>query len=425
MLAVDEDQVLADLRALAGFGKLDTGVNRPAFTDADLAAREWLRCCMQAAGLEAVIDGIGNVYGQAPGADRTVLLGSHTDTVPDGGWLDGALGVIFGLEVVRAWRRAHPDDGVGVDLISFSDEEGTWLACLGSRSFCDVLTDAELARVRTRAGERLLDRLAHAGLQNRPLVRLDPKRHSAYIEAHIEQGPRLVSCAINIGVVTGIVGLRRYLVLFRGRADHAGTTPMETRRDAASALFAFANALADRLREAGGPESVWNYGIVAVRPGAANVVPAEAELTVEFRDLSPTVIERMDAAFHATVRASDGALGVAVSTTPDGALEPTAMDERLIGAFAQAAAEAGASHIRMPSGAGHDAMILARRIPSAMMFVPSIDGRSHDISEDTREDDIRRGLRVFAAAAEKILDDLKQTSRRTAAVSSGEKERAP
>jgi beta-ureidopropionase / N-carbamoyl-L-amino-acid hydrolase len=410
MLAVDEDQVLADLRALAGFGKLATGVNRPAFTNADLAAREWLGRRMQAAGLDAVIDGVGNVYGQAPGADRTVLLGSHTDTVPNGGWLDGALGVIFGLEVVRARRRAHPDDGVGVDLISFSDEEGTWLACLGSRSFCDVLTDAELARVRARTGERLLDRLAHAGLQNRPLVRVDPKRHCAYLEAHIEQGPRLVSSAIDIGVVTGIVGLRRYVVLFRGRADHAGTTPMATRHDAASALFAFANALADRLREAGGLESVWNYGIVAVRPGAANVVPAEAELTVEFRDLSPTVIERMDAAFHATVRASDGALGVAVSTTPDGALEPTAMDESLIGAFVQAAAEAGASHIRMPSGAGHDAMVLARRIPSAMMFVPSVDGRSHDISEDTREDDIRRGLRVFAAAAGKILNDLKQTS---------------
>jgi beta-ureidopropionase / N-carbamoyl-L-amino-acid hydrolase len=425
MLAVDEDQVLADLRALAGFGKLDTGVNRPAFTDADLAAREWLRQRMHAAGLDAVIDGIGNVYGQAPGADRTVLIGSHTDTVPNGGWLDGALGVIFGLEVVRAWGRARSEDALGVDLISFADEEGTWLACLGSRSFCGALADAELAQARTRTGERLLDRLVHAGLQNRPLVRLDPKRHGAYLEAHIEQGPRLVSCAIDLGIVTGIVGLRRYVVRFRGRADHAGTTPMGTRRDAASGLFVFANALADRLREAGGPESVWNYGIVAVRPGAANVVPAEAELTVEFRDLSPTTIERMDAALHATVRTSDGVLGVAVSITPDGSLEPTAMDESLIGALTEAAAEVGASHIRMPSGAGHDAMILARWIPSAMMFVPSIDGRSHDISEDTREDDIRRGLRVFAAATEKVLDDLKQTSRPAAAVSSGERERAP
>jgi N-carbamoyl-L-amino-acid hydrolase len=362
---------------------------------------------MQAAGLDAVIDRVGNVYGQAPGADRTVLLGSHTDTVPNGGWLDGALGVIFGLEVVRAWQRARPHDALGVDLISFSDEEGTWLACLGSRSFCGALTDAELARVRARSGERLFDRFAQTGLQNRPLALLDPKRHSAYLEAHIEQGPRLVSCAIDIGVVTGIVGLRRYVVLFRGRADHAGTTPMGMRRDAASALFVFANTLADRLRKAGGPESVWNCGIVAVRPGAANVVPAEAELTVEFRDLSPTILERMDAVFHATVQATDGALGVAVSAMSDGSLEPTAMDESLIGVFAEAAAEAGASHIRMPSGAGHDAMILARRIPSAMMFVPSVDGRSHDISEDTREDDIRRGLRVFGTAAAKVLDELK------------------
>jgi len=179
------------------------------------------------------------------------------------------------------------------------------------------------------------------------------------------------------------------------------------------------------LHEAGGPESVWNYGIVAVRPGAANVVPAEAELTVEFRDLSPTIIERMDAALHAAVGASDGALGVAVSTTPDGLLEPTAMDESLIGAFTRAATEVGASHMRMPSGAGHDAMILARRIPSAMMFVPSINGRSHDISEDTREDDIRRGLQVFAAAAERVLDDLQQTSQRAAAVSSAKRERSP
>ena len=302
MLAVDEDQVLADLRALAGFGKLDTGVNRPAFTDTDLAAREWLRLRMQASGLDAVIDGIGNVYGQAPGADRTVLLGSHTDTVPNGGWLDGALGGIFGLEVARAWRRTRSDDALGVDLISFSDEEGTWLACLGSHSFCDALTDAELARVRTRTGERLLDRLAHAGLRNRPFVRLDPKRHSAYLEAHIEQGPRLASGAINIGVVTGIVGLRRYVVLFRGRADHAGTTPIDMRRDAASALFAFADALADRLREAGGPESVWNYGIVALRPGAANVVPAEAE-TAE-ATISLKTLARMTLAGFARLRSS-------------------------------------------------------------------------------------------------------------------------
>lgn len=422
MLAVDEDRVLADLCSLAEFGKLGTGVNRPAFTEADVAARQWLMGQMQAAGLETLIDGIGNVYGRSPDAKQTILVGSHTDSVPNGGWLDGALGVIFGLEVARAGRGAYRD--IGVDVISFADEEGTWLACLGSRSFCGELDETVLAGVQTRSGKQLIDRLAQAGLGDRPLARLDPHRHRAYLEAHIEQGPRLVADAVDIGVVTGIVGLRRHVVRFRGRADHAGTTPMAMRRDAAFALFSFATKLVDRFRATGGPDSVWNFGIVTVRPAAANVVPAEAELTVEFRDSSPSIIERMDAAFHATVRDADGMFNVAVSSAPNATLEPTAMDAELIDIIAEAAAESGASHVRMPSGAGHDAMILARRIPAAMMFVPSIGGRSHGISENTSEADIRRGFRVFAAAAAKVLERLAQIGGSATSVSSREREKA-
>ncbi len=396
---LDEDRVMSNLRILAEFGKLGTGVDRPAFTDTDLAARRWLVDQMQQAGLHTVIDGVGNVYGRSPGADRSVLIGSHTDSVPRGGWLDGALGVIFGLELARA-------NPVGVDVISFADEEGTWLPCLGSRSFCGELAQTDLAGIRSKQGECLGDRLAQLGLGERPLARLEPARHRAYLEAHIEQGPRLVTKSLDVGIVTGIVGLRRYVVRFRGRADHAGTTPMIMRRDAAFALFKFAADLADRLRSAAGSDSVWNFGSVGVRPGAANVVPAEAELTVEFRDLAPAVIARMDGAFHAAVREADGAFNVAVSSAPVGTLEPAAMDAGLIGILAEAATEVGASHLQMPSGAGHDAMILSRRIPSAMLFVPSIEGRSHDIAEDTSEADIRRGFRVFAAAAKRVIAGL-------------------
>jgi beta-ureidopropionase / N-carbamoyl-L-amino-acid hydrolase len=406
MLAIDEARVVADLRTLAGFGKCGTGVDRPAFSDADIAARRWLMGKMEQAGLETIIDGVANVYGRSRENGQSILIGSHTDSVPRGGWLDGALGVIFGLELARAWPRAQ---GVGVDVISFADEEGTWLPCLGSRSFCAELGETDLAPVQSRTGERLLDRLAQLGLDAKPLARLEPQRHRAYLEAHIEQGPRLSGDAIDIGIVTGIVGLRRHVVRFCGRADHGGTTPMAMRRDAAFALFSFATMLAERLRAAAGPDSVWNFGVVAVRPGAANVVAAEAELTVEFRDLSPAVIERMERAFEASVRDADGTLNVAVSSVPAGALEPAAMDPDLIDLLAEAAEQAGASHLRMPSGAGHDAMILARRIPSAMLFVPSIGGRSHDVTEDTSEDDIRRGFRVFAAAAAKAADRLART----------------
>jgi len=188
MLAVSEDRLLADLRALAEFGKVGTGVNRPAFSDADLAARRWLMGQMQAAGLETVIDGIGNVYGRSPQATQSILVGSHSDSVPHGGWLDGALGVTFGLEVARAARAAQ--SLVGVDVISFADEEGTWLPCLGSRTFCGELAEQDLSGVQTKTGERLFDRLAQLELRDRPLARLDPYRHRSWWQGGVRGSPR-------------------------------------------------------------------------------------------------------------------------------------------------------------------------------------------------------------------------------------------
>jgi len=404
MLAINEDRMLADLRALAEFGKVGTGVNRPAFSDADIEARRWLMTQMQSAGLETVIDGIGNVYGRSPDVAQSILIGSHSDSVPNGGWLDGALGVIYALEIARA-VRGH-GGAVGIDVVSFGDEEGTWLPCLGSRCFCGEVDRDALYAVLSRKGERLADRLEAIGLHRRPLSLIDTARHRGYLEAHIEQGPRLVNDKLDIGIVTGIVGLRRHVVHFGGRADHAGTTPMEMRKDAAFAMFNFAIALADVLRAAGGPDSVWNFGIVAVRPGAGNVVPAEADLTVEFRDADAAVVARMEDAFLAAARTADGRYDVAVSSVPNATLEPAAMDGGLMDDLAAAAADVGARTVRMPSGAGHDAMILTRRIPAAMMFVPSIDGRSHDVSENTSEADIRRGLRVFAGAISRALGRL-------------------
>jgi N-carbamoyl-L-amino-acid hydrolase len=181
---------------------------------------------------------------------------------------------------------------------------------------------------------------------------------------------------------------------------------MAMRRDASFALFGFAVDVAERFRAVGAAESVWNFGIVSVKPGAANVVPNEAEVVVEYRDVEAFVIDRMEAALLDLVRARDGEGGVAVSAEMIGAIAPTLMSERLIGTFAAAAEAEGASFRRMPSGAGHDAMILGRRIPAALLFVPSIGGRSHDISEDTDEADIRRGLRVYARAVEMALDAL-------------------
>ena len=406
MMDLDEDRAIADLRRLASFGKYETGVNRPALSDADFAARLWLKDQMREAGLEVDIDGLGTVIGRAPCARATLLLGSHSDSVPFGGWLDGALGVIFALAVARARQRTHPEDAIGVDVVSFADEEGTFLACGGSRAFCGEIGREAFEGARNAAGETGLDRLNALALSGRPLFALDPVRQRAFLEAHIEQGPRLIEAGLNVGAVTGIVGIRRRRVRFGGRADHAGTTPMSLREDAAKAMYAFAVAAEAALSKASSAHSVWNLGIVNVRPGAPNVVAHEAEIVVEFRDLSTEVMERMDAALLALIAERDGVEGVRAASERIAAIDPTHMNEGMIARLEAAAKAEGASCVRMQSGAGHDAMILGRRIPAAMLFVPSLGGRSHHISEDTDEADIRRGLRVYARAADFLLGAL-------------------
>jgi N-carbamoyl-L-amino-acid hydrolase len=406
MNGLDEDRALADLRNLATFGKVGRGVNRPALSDADITGREWLRNRMSECGLESVIDGLGTVYGRSPGAKATILLGSHSDSVPMGGWLDGALGVIFALEVARVRQASNVSAAVGVDVVSFSDEEGTFLACMGSRAFCGLVTRDELTSARNSSGELLLERLDALGLAQRERAQFDSARHRAFLEAHIEQGPKLTNAGADIGVVTGIVGVRRFRVRFHGQADHAGTTPMTRRRDAAAAMCSFAVLVPERLRAAGGPDSVWNLGVVSVKPGAANVVASEAELVVEFRDASLATLDQMEEAFAALVTERNKVGGVSLDARPIGAVEPTVMNERLVERLDAAAAAEGSSRLRMPSGAGHDAMIVARRAPAAMLFVPSIGGRSHDITEDTDEADIRRGLRVYARAVNSLLESL-------------------
>ena len=181
---------------------------------------------------------------------------------------------------------------------------------------------------------------------------------------------------------------------------------MALRRDAAAAMYSFAVLVPERIRAAGGPDSVWNLGVVNVKPGAANVVASEADLVVEFRDASLATLGRMEEAFVALVTERNKVGGVSLDARPIGAVEPIVMYERLVESLDAAAAAEGASRLRMPSGAGHDAMILARSAPAAMLFVPSIGGRSHDITEDTDEADIRRGLRVYARAVNSLLESL-------------------
>ena len=404
MLPIDPQRMLADLRALAEFGRLGTGVNRRSLTPEDLASRDWLLERMRAAGLDAEIDGIGSVAGRTPGSRRHILIGSHTDSVPKGGWLDGSMGVIFGLEIARACVESGQLDELGVEVISFIDEEGRFAGLLGSAAFTGKVDESDLGKLRDERGETLESALQAAGYDGRELLRCEPGRHTAYLEAHIEQGPVLETAGRKIGLVTDIVGVARCEVVFTGQADHAGTTPMELRRDAAAALYAFADDFARFCSEEGSDRTVWNLGIVAMDPGAYNVVTRQARLGVEYRDPSDSVIDRI----RQYIGESAGRLAkrhrVSTEVVAGASIRPNPMDESLLRHLERAAGDLGASSMRMPSGAGHDATMLAPLIPSAMMFVPSIGGRSHDISEDTREEDIVLGLKVLARAVERIID---------------------
>ena len=300
MIRINGKRLLADLRELASIGGYKTGVDRVALSPEDIAARRWLVGKLEAAGLTASMDRIGNVLGTDRRAARAILIGSHTDTVPKGGWLDGALGVGYALEIARSAIEANEPHAVGVDVISFEDEEGTYMPFLGSRSFFADLADADIAAAKSKDGAPLAAALATIASEPPP-HRFDAARAACYLEAHIEQGPRMEAGGKRIGVVTGLVGIRRFRLRSHGAANHAGTTPMAMRKDAGAALIALAAAIDADMRRLGKPDTVWNVGNMIFRPGAANVVPSEGEMLLEFRDIDGELMERLEAQVHARI----------------------------------------------------------------------------------------------------------------------------
>jgi N-carbamoyl-L-amino-acid hydrolase len=402
---VNADRLLSDLDALRAIGAQGTGVVRPAFSAKDMEARRWLARKFEDAGLQAMIDGVGNVLGRSRRPGKALLVGSHSDTQPTGGWLDGALGVIYALEVVRALADDPATAGLAVDAISFQDEESRFVGCLGSRSFVGALPPALEAGAVDRDGISLTDALAAAGLAATPRLRADPERYAGFLEAHIEQGPQLEDDARRIGVVSTIVGVRGLRVEFRGQQNHAGTTMMARRRDAAAALFDFAAAVNREFPRVAAARSVWTMGRVQVVPNATSIVPGYAELDLQFRDADDAVLDRFEDLAARLVAQANARSAVTVDLRPArAAIAPTKMDETLRRHLAAAAERhAPGRWVEMPSGAFHDAGIVSARLPAAMLFIPSIGGISHDFAEDSRRDDIVLGCRVLADAAASIL----------------------
>jgi len=383
MPSINADRLLTTLDQLRQFGASGNGVVRPAFSDTDLEARRWLADRMRDAGLDPTIDGVGNLIGRSPNEGRAVLVGSHSDTQPEGGWLDGAMGVAHAIEVAHALSEDPATAHLAVDAVSWSDEEGTYASFLGSRSFVGEVDNDELRTAVAADGTRLEDARRSHGLLDQPIAHLEPGRYVAYLESHIEQGPVLDDADLRLGVVTSIVGIRTLEVVFTGQQNHAGTTPMDRRRDAMTAFVRWASELHDGMPDVAGPTSVWTIGSVEVDPGAQSIVPGRVTALLQFRDPEETTLEEIEAFVMRLAAEHDG--DVAVDAHRHGAsVSAQPMAEAMQAALRSAAATvAPESWQMMPSAAGHDAQVIAPHVPTGMLFIPSIDGVSHDFAEDS------------------------------------------
>ena len=404
MPTINRQRLLTDLNKLRSFGACGTGVVRPSLSAIDMQARHWLAQRMTEAGLDAEIDGIGNVFGRPRHPGQRLLVGSHSDTQPTGGWLDGALGVIYALEAARALAEDPSCSALPLEIVAWVDEESTFTSCLGSRAFTGALRDGEMAAARNPDGLSLTDALQQAGLNGQP-ARPQPDQYLGYLEAHIEQGPHLESAGKRIGIVSAIVGSRNFTVRFKGRQNHAGTTPMPLRRDAGIAMMRFGHFVDEAFKAAAGPKSVWTMGRIELSPGAASIIPGAANLHLQFRDPDDAQLDRLQACVEQLIAEANAAGPVSVELEEfSPPIRPAEMDAQ----FQRHLSEAARLHApdawqSMPSAAVHDAMFLARIMPAGMMFIPSIDGVSHDFSENTGDDDIALGSQVFTQAIATIL----------------------
>lgn len=397
-MTVNAKRFLADLHKLRSFGAsgIGKGVVRQAYSDADLASREWLASRMADAGLDVHFDPLGNLFGL--GGERSLLLGSHSDSQPEGGWLDGALGVIAGLEIARAAKEAR---AAPISVVSFQDEEGRFGVTTGSDVWsgnvslqqADAFTDNDgltLAQARGRMADLTGPFLPH-------------DRFSGFLEMHIEQGPSLDQSDDRIGVVSNIVGIRDMRISFSGRQNHAGTTPMHLRQDAFQGLSAFNAMLNNRLADVVTPTTVWTIGHVSLHPNASSVVPGQVTFSMQWRDEDAARLKQMEQVIHDLAKETATERGLEVTLGPVMGIEPVAMDAGLQDALIKSAGQSAPNQWRrMPSGALHDASNMASVMPVAMLFVPSIGGISHAFDEDTDEADLVLGLEVLAGAAQAL-----------------------
>jgi len=400
-LRINPDRMLAAFNELAKIGATGDGghgVHRPTFSGAHLAARQWFREQIEKSNLEFRTDGAGNHSAFLACGDEhasTLLLGSHLDSVPNGGRFDGALGVMAAFEVLRTIKDAGLGSKVNLEAIDFTDEEGTLVGLLGSAALAGHLHEDILQNPRG-GREALLEGMKCAGLSDESMLSAERPKESlaGYLELHIEQGKRLEHAGIDIGIVSAIVGIWSYRLSFIGRADHAGTTTMDDRRDASLGSSAFTLA-ARELVMRDFPNCVVNIGNMEFTPGAFNIVPARVDVSLEFRSPDEEEFKRLDSVLLAQAREAANRFDLELNVEFLGKHSPSLMNDQVQNTFVEACHDLRLSHASLTSGAGHDGQSFDGLCPVGMIFVPSKDGASHSAREFTEWKDCVNGANVL------------------------------
>ncbi len=402
--AIDADGVLEDIAALAAATGGPEGARRVCWTPEWEKARDLVRRRLAAIGVDEVeIDEAGNLWARLAGADRSapaLALGSHLDSVPAGGSLDGALGVMAALGVLRAWALAERVPPRDLVLIDFADEEGSRFgrSLFGSSALAGTLDPAALAELRDAAGEPIGAVLAAAGVELESAPRAAGRLGSigSYLELHIEQGPVLEAEGWSCAAVSGCAGVERFRLELTGQASHAGTTPMDQRRDAGLAAAEIALAVERIAREHGG---VGTTGSVELEPGVVTAVAGRASLAIDLRHPLAGELAAMLAATREAASRAAASRNCEVAEHPIWSIEPIPFDPELVRAAETAAAAAGGRAEAIASGALHDAAEMARVVPTAMVFAASVRGISHAREEHSEEGDLRAAITAFGDLA--------------------------
>lgn len=399
ILSINRERLQQDIEALAKIGRdEDFGIYRMAFSEGDLQGRAWLRQQIEQAGLDYYQDGAGNLHARYQWDEQrpSVMMGSHLDTVPAAGHLDGALGVLVALECVRCIKEQELDMLYPLEAIAFSDEEGRFGGMLGSQAIAGMLTPEKIVHARDLNGVSLVDAMQQAGLDAMEALHAKRQANSihAFVELHIEQGPVLDEMGVSVGNVDAIAGLFKWDVKLIGTANHAGTTPMLMRKDAFMGLSAFSSQLQRILDENGSPRSVATIGRVEISPGAANVIPGKVEFSLEARDTNPDVLADLADAFRKSLSAIARKHDLMFEFKVLSEIDPVKSDAGIVSTVENVCKALNIPFLQMASGAAHDTQIMANITRAGMIFVPSKDGRSHSIAEWTDMDDIEKGANV-------------------------------